>query len=90
LEQTKNGERGMIPMNKVVRDAIFSIEKNQQSPYIFCGDDGKPFNFRKAFETALKKAGITNFSFHDLRHRVASHLVMAGIDLKYRKRIDRA
>lgn len=37
---------------------------------------------RKSFSTALKKSGIKDFRFHDLRYTYASHLVMMGVDIK--------
>lgn len=38
-------------------------------------------NIRKSFWTALKKSGIKDFHFHDLRYTAASQQVMAGVDL---------
>lgn len=81
LEHTKNGEKRFSPMNSAVREALGKIKRHRKSPFIFYGDDGLPYNFRKSFETALKHSAISNFRFHDLRHTFASQLVMAGTDL---------
>ncbi len=43
---------------------------------------GEPYkSVKKSFSTALKRAGISNFRFHDLRHTYSSHMIMAGVDL---------
>ena len=56
--------------------------ERSSGPYVFCYDDGQRIqDIRKSFATALRKSGITNLRFHDLRHTFASQLVMAGVDL---------
>jgi len=56
--------------------------KNPKSEHVFCHEDGtKILDIRKCFWTALKKSGIKDFHFHDLRHTFASQMVMSGIDL---------
>ena len=41
----------------------------------------KPLQIRSAWESALKKTGIEDFRFHDLRHCAASYFVMSGASL---------
>jgi integrase len=36
----------------------------------------------RIFRPALRRARISNFSWHDLRHTFASRLAMAGVDLR--------
>jgi integrase len=38
-------------------------------------------NFSKAWTTALRRAEISDFRFHDLRHTCASYLAMSGASL---------
>ena len=69
-------------MSQLVETTLSGMAKHAECPYIFCYDNGKRIlDVRKSFATALKKSGIINFHFHDLRHTFASQLVMAGVDL---------
>ncbi len=82
LLNTKNGEKREVPMNEQVKTALIRVMKHPESSYIFCNEQGEPIHdIRKSYSTALRKSGITNFRFHDLRHTFASQLVMAGVDL---------
>jgi len=81
--ETKNREVREIPVNDTVLGILEQLRKNTNGPYVFCKKDGNPYkDIRGTFQSALKKAGIKDFRFHDLRHTFASHLVMAGVDLK--------
>jgi integrase len=77
---SKNHERRDIPMNETCRAALKGLERRGE--YVFCNKDGENYaSVRKAFDTAVRKAGITDFRFHDLRHTFASNLVMEGVDI---------
>jgi integrase len=80
LLDTKNHERRDVPINETVKATLKGIAR--KGDYVFCNGEEKPFGrVHRSFHTALKKSGIEDFKFHDLRHCFASALVMAGEDL---------
>lgn len=83
LDNTKNGERRLIPINQTVKALLLGLTRRIDVPYVFYDPaTGKHYkDLKKSFSTACRKAGIRDFHFHDLRHTFASHLVMAGVDL---------
>ena len=82
LLDTKNHERRDLPMNETVETTLRALKAEHQGEYIFCNECGeRRDNVRRSFETALRRSGIEDFRFHDLRHTFASNLVMQGVDL---------
>lgn len=83
LDRTKNGDRREIPINDTTRQTLQSLTRRLDIPYVFFDSvTGKAYqDVKRSFNTALRKAGIKDFHFHDLRHTFASHLVMAGVDI---------
>lgn len=73
LNQTKNGTPRGVPLNG---DAVAVLEGELGKHERFCFTyQGKPIRWEmtnNAWHTALRKAGITDFRFHDLRHTWAS------------------
>ena len=65
------------------------MPRGLESIYVFTDPKtGYPYkSVKRSFSTALKKAFISRFRFHDLRHTFASHLVMAGVDLTSVKKL---
>lgn len=44
-------------------------------------DPSKPMDFNKAWENALKRAGVKDFRWHDLRHSAGTYFTEAGLAL---------
>ena len=81
---TKNNSSRYIPLNDEAHKIIKQLyeKSNLKKGLVFLSKDNKPFNnIKRSWTTLLKKAGIIQFRWHDLRHHFASKLVMAGIDL---------
>ncbi|MEJ2428677.1 MAG: site-specific integrase [Deltaproteobacteria bacterium] len=80
LEKTKTDKARQIPINGDLAECFKSIRKRQPvgTKYIFCDQNGHISDIKTAFNAAVKRAGITDFRPHDLRHTFASHYVMRG------------
>lgn len=82
IKKTKNNEIRTIPINDILYDELKKIPRHFRSNMIFCHGDGKAYyDIKTGFNAALRRAGINDFRFHDLRHTFASHLVMKGADV---------
>ena len=52
------------------------------SEFVFVQRNGQPYSWiGRVWKNAKKKADISGYRFHDLRHTYASHLLMNGVDL---------
>lgn len=79
IQNSKSGSRE-VPISTRIVELLRELHRRSQ--YVFACESGRPRRgVRKGFESALRRAGIRDFTFHDLRHTFASHLVMSGVDL---------
>ena len=84
LHETKNGERRVLPLAGRALELIKQTSKvrHMNCPFVFPGKNlTTPVDLRAPFETALKRAEINDFRWHDLRHSCASYLAMNGASL---------
>jgi len=65
-------EKCCLPVEAVWTFTMFSYNSKVGKPYK---------DVKRSINSACRRAGISGFIFHDLRHAFASHLVMAGVDL---------
>ena len=67
-------------MNSVVVGILSSLKESQTPTPLdrIFSHDGR--YLRRAFDRAVKAAGLAPFRFHDLRHTFASRLAMQGVN----------
>lgn len=84
LQETKNGERRVVPIAGLALKEIQNLnqKKHKDFGFVFPSKNAhQPIDLRFPWEQALKTAEIKNFRFHDLRHSAASYLAMNGASL---------
>ncbi len=84
LHETKNDERRVLTLSGHALELMqqYKDKSNLTCELVFPGKILKnPIDIRSPWETALRRAGIANFRFHDLRHSTASYLAMNGASL---------
>lgn len=80
----KSKKARYIPLNHEASNAltVWKRQKDSNNPFVFHGKTGEPLtDIKKAWASLLKRAEITKFRFHDMRHDFASQLVMKGVSL---------
>ena len=76
VEHGKGDKSRIVPLCPQAVLVIEQMSRNSETHRLF------PTNsIKKSFTTALKRAGITDSRFHDLRHCFASTLAAQGTDL---------
>jgi integrase len=92
LHDTKNRSSRQVPLVGAAEEelkAMLQVKKAAKvrtlqslgDAHIFPGRIDGSRNIRAAWDSAIKKAKITNFRFHDCRHTAASYLAMNGATL---------
>jgi len=94
LPDTKNKDPRWVPLTKQLVEELCKLKKNKTEEgdtLVFLREGqlqsdrvkARPgIKFREAFDAAKKRAGLPDIHMHDLRHTAASHLIMAGVDIR--------
>jgi len=86
VRHSKNGTRRTVPLNTTVFELLAAKQATVGSEmgFVFPTQGGSHLNPRylvRAFQKAVRRAGIAHVRFHDLRHTFATRLVQRGVDL---------
>jgi integrase len=77
---TKTQEKREVPLTEGLLKLLKHTPRTLGSPYVFTYKGQRIKNIKTAFWKAVRKAGIKNFRFHDLRHCAVTNLRKAGVN----------
>jgi len=79
----KTGKMRTVPLNTEVRNVLEVWAMGRKNDFVFYNHEtGKPFvDLKAGFALACRKAGISDVSWHTLRHTFASRLIDRGVDI---------
>jgi integrase len=83
VKRTKSGKGRTVPMTPRVREELRLLCEASDSQYVFANaDTGKAItDVKHSFVSAVKAAGLEDFTFHDLRHTFGTRLAASGADV---------
>ena len=82
--KTKNAYRS-IAISKEAVEMLKEMERQKRSEYVFPSPTGGPISpdsVRHMLHRVLKRAGLPELRFHDLRHTFATLALQNGVDIK--------
>jgi len=79
LPMTKNGHARTIPLSGDALEVILSLRSFGPSPLLFCGLSAE--SLKLAWQRTVKRAGIEDLHFHDLRHEAISRFFEMGLSI---------
>jgi len=78
VEHGKGDKRRIIPLCGQALQLLKGLSKDSE---FVINDKGRPIkSIRRSFDYAVKKAGLSDLVFHDLRHQFGSMLAASGAD----------
>lgn len=85
LVKTKSGKQRQVPINETIRKVL---NGRKRDGILVFDNGGKTFgSVKTGFLNAVRRSGIRKCRFHDLRHTVATRMVLAGVSLPVVKEI---
>lgn len=76
VERTKSKRARIIPINSILFEVMTELRSGSKGPRVF------PFkSLRTGFESACERAGLADFTFHDLRRTFGTRLLERGVDI---------